>query len=122
MEERAAPIAYLMSRFPKPTETFVLNEMLALEDLGLPIEVFALVREEAEVLHPGAQKLVDRAHVSRFFSPHVLAAQLAWLLNRPWRYLSTWWLVLWGNLRSPGFLLRARWFGWIMGDSPSSLN
>src|SRR4051795_10791622 len=37
-------VAYLMSRFPKITETFILYEILELEQLGMQIEVFPLIR------------------------------------------------------------------------------
>ena len=38
-----APIAYIMSRFPKLTETFVLFELMALERQGAAMEVFPLL-------------------------------------------------------------------------------
>ena len=37
-------IGYIMSRFPKLTETFILFEMRAVEESGTPIEIYPLLR------------------------------------------------------------------------------
>src|SRR6266496_2893613 len=100
-------IAYIMSRFPKISETFILYEILEIERLGMHVEVFPLVHEHEQLAHPEAQVIVDRAHYSRVVSPAVLAAQFYWLLRRPRKYLSAWWHALRGNWRSPKFLIRA---------------
>ena len=42
-------IAYIMSRFPKLTETFVLYEILAMEEQGAQVELFPLLREKQKV-------------------------------------------------------------------------
>jgi glycosyltransferase involved in cell wall biosynthesis len=100
-------IAYLMSRFPKVSETFILYEILELERLGMQVEIFPLVHELENVAHPEAQALVDRAHYSRLAAPAVLAAQFYWLFKRPAAYLRTWWQSIRGNLGSRKFLIRA---------------
>ncbi len=100
------PVAHLMSRFPKVSETFILNEILGLERLGLRVEVFPLVRERAEVSHPEAAALVARAHYPPL-GTELLAAQLHWLRRAPGRYARAWLRALAGNARSPKFLLRA---------------
>ncbi|MGH9146509.1 MAG: colanic acid biosynthesis glycosyltransferase WcaL, partial [Vicinamibacterales bacterium] len=55
-------IAYMMSRFPKLTETFILNEMVAIERLGVDVDVYPLWREHAAVTHPEALRFVERAN------------------------------------------------------------
>lgn len=45
-------VGYVLKRFPRLSETFILNEMLALEQQGVELEVFAL-------LHPGAEPRHD---------------------------------------------------------------
>jgi len=100
-------VAYLTSRFPKVTETFILYEILELERQGLPVEVFALVREHEQVVHPEAKAVVDRAHYSAFISRAVLAAQAYWLLRRPGAYMRAWWQAVRGNMSSPKFLTRS---------------
>ena len=106
LEGHPIRVAYLMSRFPKLSETFVLYEMLELERIGVRVEVFPLVREREVTLQPGAEDLVRRAHDYRPASRTVLAAQWYWLRRRPRRYLGTWGRAIAGNVRSPKFLVR----------------
>jgi colanic acid/amylovoran biosynthesis glycosyltransferase len=100
-------IAYLMSRFPKISETFILYEILEIERTGMRVEIFPLVHEHESIAHPEAQALVDRAHYTRLLSLGVLAVQFYWLFRRPRAYLRVWWDALQGNLSSPKFLIRA---------------
>jgi colanic acid/amylovoran biosynthesis glycosyltransferase len=100
-------VAYLMSRFPKISESFILYEIVALERMGLGVEIFPLMREREPIMHAEAGPLVERAHYSRYFSGPVVWAQLYWLRRRPAAYLRAWWHVVRGCLGSPGFLLRA---------------
>ena len=68
-------VAYVMSRFPKLSETFVLNEILAVERLGVDVALYPLIRERADRLHPGAAALVERAHYLPFLSWPILQSQ-----------------------------------------------
>ena len=105
----AAPmtVAYLMSRFPTVSETFILYEMIELERAGLRVEVFPLIRERVDVVHPGAESLIRRAQHTRLLSRATMGAQLHWLRRRPRAYLDGWRRALLGNARSPRFLARA---------------
>ena len=104
---RPLRLAYLMSRFPKATETFILYEILELERLGHHVEIFPLVLEREAVVQPGAAELVGRTHDLRPWSRPVLAAQLYWLRRRPATYLGSWLGAIRGTIRAPRFLLRA---------------
>jgi len=106
-QQKSHTVAYLMSRFPKVSETFILYEILELERLGMHVEIFPLVHEHESVAHPEAQALVERAHYSRLASPAVLTAQFYWLFRRPAAYVRAWWGSIRGNLGSRKFLLRA---------------
>lgn len=106
-EQRHHRIAYLMSRFPKISETFILYEILALEELGFEVEIFPLVREREQVQHREAARLAARAHDIRLVSRDVVRAQVHWLRRRPRRYLAAWAAALRGNVMSPRFLVRA---------------
>lgn len=99
-------VAYLMSRFPKISETFILYEMLELERLGLQIEVFPLIREREAVSHPEAQAIVARMHWHPPYARAVLTTQLYWLRHSPLAYLRAWWHAIRGNIGVPTFLLR----------------
>jgi glycosyltransferase involved in cell wall biosynthesis len=106
--EAARPtVAYVMSRFPKISETFILNEILELERLGVTVEVFPLKREREPTVHREAEPLVRRAHFTRLLSRQVAGAQAAWLAESPGAYAGVWWRVLRGSARSPATLVRA---------------
>ena len=110
MTDRPAPrrrVAYITSRFPKLSETFVLYEILAIEELGIDVDVFALLRESESVHHREAARLAARAYSVRLASVPVLSAQWHWLRRRPRAYLTAWWDAIRGNVRSPRFLVRA---------------
>ena len=104
--DRPLRLAYLMSRFPKATETFILNEILELRRRGHHVEIFPLVREREAVVQPEAAQLVAEMHDLRPWSRSVLAAQAYWLRRAPRRYLATWARAIAGNVRSPRFLVR----------------
>ena len=57
MTRRPPKVAMIVSRFPKVTNTFMLREMIALEKLGVPIELFALVHEQEGAVHEEARDL-----------------------------------------------------------------
>jgi colanic acid/amylovoran biosynthesis glycosyltransferase len=105
----AAParVAYVMSRFPKLTETFVLGELLALERRGVPVDLYPLLRERASVVHPEAARLVARSRYEPFLSPAIVVSQLVWLRRRPGAYLRAWRDVLAGTWGSPNFFVGA---------------
>jgi glycosyltransferase involved in cell wall biosynthesis len=112
MGDRGA-VGYLMSRFPKLTETFVLYEMRAVEQLGVRVEVFPLLRARATgehpegrgllwklverlvpsraplVMHPEAVPYAARAHYVPFLSWPILRANWRAFRRRPRRYLRT---------------------------------
>lgn len=103
--ETATRVAYLVSRFPKLTETFVLYEVLAMRELGLEVELFPLRRERTTVLHAEAQQVVETAR----FTPLLFSWQLVWahlyfVVTRPWTYATTLATVLRANLGSPRYL------------------
>jgi glycosyltransferase involved in cell wall biosynthesis len=90
-----------MSRFPKLTETFVLYEMLALDALGIRVEVFPLLRGPRGAVQPGAERWVEHAHYHPFLSLSILRAQWHYLRRRPRGYLRTLREVMsgtWGNV------------------------
>jgi colanic acid/amylovoran biosynthesis glycosyltransferase len=103
--ERPLRVAYIMSRFPKLTETFILREMLAMERVGVQVELYPLLRERGDLVQPDARRFVERAHYLPFVSRPILASQLAWLRDgrRRRRYLEAFADMLRGTWRSPKF-------------------
>ncbi len=105
-----------MSRFPKLTETFVLFEMLAVERQGIEIELYPLLREKTDVMHPEARAYVERAHFQPFFSWPILRSQIHFLRRKPRAYLRTLWTLLranWGSIR---------FFSGVLGIFPKTIH
>jgi colanic acid/amylovoran biosynthesis glycosyltransferase len=98
-------VAYVMSRFPKLTETFVLDEIVALQRRDVRVELYPLLHESAPLVHPQARPLDARAHYVPFVSPAVVGSQLHWLRHRPLAYLRALWDVAWGTRHSANFLI-----------------
>lgn len=127
--ERGVVVAYLMSRFPKLTETFVLYEMQAVEQLGVRVEVFPLLRARATgshpegrsvvrkigerllparspvLMHPEAEPYVARAHYAPFLSADIVRSNWRAFRRAPRRYLRTLATLLAENLGSANLLL-----------------
>lgn len=100
-------VAYVMSRFPKLTETFILAELEAMDRAGVRIELFPLLRQTGEPVQPAAVRWVERARYEPFVSVPILRAQW-WFLRDPRRrrrYLRAFFDMIGGTWRSPNFLL-----------------
>ncbi len=91
-------VAYVMSRFPLLTETFILREMLELERQRVPLVIFPLLRADPAVRHAEVERLKAPVHYTSFVSPAILAANLSFLIRKPVRYL-----------RLLGTVLRENW-------------
>ncbi len=100
-------VAYVMSRFPKLTETFILAELLAMDRLGVAVELHPLLRQRGEPLQPAAGAWVERAHYLPFLSLPILRSQWHYLRDprRRRRYLRAFADMVVGTWRSPNFLL-----------------
>ena len=109
-------VTYIMSRFPKLTETFVLFEMLAVEQQGVQIELYPLLREKTDVMHPEARSFMERAHFQPFVSWPILRSNVHFLLRKPRAYLGTLWTAMrtnWGSWR---------YFSGVLGIFPKSVH
>lgn len=100
-------VAYIMSRFPNLTETFVLYEIVALERMGVSVEVHPLLRTRQEVVHEEARRLAGTAHYRPFLSVPILVSNLRSLLRRPRRYLGALVEALRGTFGSANFFVGA---------------
>jgi hypothetical protein len=65
-------IAYIMSRFPNLSETFILREMIGLERLGWSVALHPLIFQRQVVTHQDAQPWIQRARTASFLSAAVL--------------------------------------------------
>ena len=99
-------IAYLVSRFPKISETFILNEILELKRMGVAVQVFSLLLQNEPVRHKEAEALVRRTHYGKM-NMRILLDQIYWLRSSPAKYFRAWYRALSGNKGSLNFLSRA---------------
>ena len=104
-EENSLRVGYVLSRFPKLTETFILYEILELQRQDGDVRVHAMVREHEDAIHPEARRMLPGVDYPR--AARLLASQIEWMARRPLEYLGLWVSAVLDNLRSPRFLLRA---------------
>jgi glycosyltransferase involved in cell wall biosynthesis len=95
-----ARIAYLVKRFPRLSETFILDEIVALRRTGLALRLYALmdpaekqVQAEAAALQPEVVYLHDRRQRLRS-AARLLAGTLRQLFSRPIGGLRVLWALL----------------------------
>ncbi len=92
-DQQPVRLAYLLKRFPRLSETFILQEMLALEALGLPLRVYAVMDPNESVVPSDVSRL--RAPVT-----YLPAATLGGVTEMAGAHLAMAW-------HSPGRWLRA---------------
>ena len=62
-------VAYLLKRYPRLSQTFVLNEMLELERQGVEVVVIARDGSGEAIAHPATERLRARVHHLRELEP-----------------------------------------------------
>lgn len=100
-------LAYIVSRFPHLPETFILREMVELENQNWSISLYPLISQRQPVMHQDAAKWEQKAKKATFFVPEVWTANFKFLFNSPSCYLKTWGEMVWFNLPSANLLVRA---------------
>src|SRR5213592_3598731 len=89
--ERAATVGYIVSTWPRLSQTFVLNEILALEERGQRLRIFSLKDPVGEPVHADVAKV--RAKVTYVsLAPRrmeALRANLCLAREHPRRYCGT---------------------------------
>jgi glycosyltransferase involved in cell wall biosynthesis len=99
-------VAYLVSRFPDASETFVLRELNGVEaDPELDIALFALFGPKNPFVHPDAERWIPVVH--RVTPLRAVVASLAWLVVRPRAFVGALAAVTRGYARVPRRLIRA---------------
>ncbi len=99
--------AYIVSRFPTVSETFILYEIIELRKLGMEIEVFPLIHEKGTVTHPDVEKIASNVHYTKIFSLSIIRDHLYWIIKNPINYIKTLFQVFTMNMQSLKFLSRA---------------
>jgi colanic acid/amylovoran biosynthesis glycosyltransferase len=106
-EAAESKVAFIVSRFPKLSETFVLYEILALEKMGIQVEIFPLIHHHESAVNGEAKKLSARAHYEPFLSLPILRAQWHYFRRSPAAYLKLLMEILRGTFGAWNFLFRA---------------
>jgi glycosyltransferase involved in cell wall biosynthesis len=103
--QQAGPckIAFIVSAFPMLYETFILNEIIAMEQLNLDIEIYPLLRKRDPVDYPQIDRLIKRTHYQPFLSGPVLYASWYFIRRYPLEYFRVLFEVLKGTFGSFNF-------------------
>lgn len=99
-------IAYIMSRFPLLSETFILREMIEIEKHGHEIVLYPIQCLKQSVIHPDAEKWIVRANCIPFISMSILKENIKTFLSKPFTYLSLIFRIIQGNISSLDFLTK----------------
>lgn len=99
-------IAYLLKTYPRLSETFILNEILGMENLGARLHIFSLRRPDDEQFHPAVAKVKAGVTYALALGPRsrpldalmVLYRHAKLLTSGPKTYIRT----IWNYLRRPG--------------------
>jgi colanic acid/amylovoran biosynthesis glycosyltransferase len=98
-------VAYIVSRFPHASETFIVRELDALRAQGVELELRSLFAPVPGAVHPRA-----RPWMSELRRPDArtgVAALAGWALRRPLRLAATLGAICRGYGRNPSRLVRA---------------
>jgi glycosyltransferase involved in cell wall biosynthesis len=98
-------LGYVVSRFPRVTETFILREVLTMGALGWPIEFFALRHEREAVVHAEARRLEPSVHYPS--GRLALASNLRLMARHPEMWARLLALTAVGNARSARILAKS---------------
>lgn len=100
-------IAYIVSRFPTVSETFILYEIIELQKRGAEIDIFPLIHQRESVSHAEVKLLIPHVHYPSIFSLNTIRDHFYWFRKNPTTYARTIWDGLIKNIRSLKFLSRA---------------
>jgi glycosyltransferase involved in cell wall biosynthesis len=90
MSDQCTAVGYVVSTWPRLSQTFVLNEILALEWLGVPVRIFSIKDPGEGPVHAGVAQVRAVVHyVSlRRHWGSILAANYRFVRRQPGRYAS----------------------------------
>lgn len=107
-QSRSGPrVAYVVSRFPRLTETFIVSEVAAALRAGADVHLHPLHRERTSVVQPAAAALADRVHHVPLLAPRVLWSQVTTLATQPCAYTRVLGALIRHNWGSRRFLVGA---------------
>lgn len=97
-------IAFVVSKFPCYDEAFILRELYALSK-QVELFIFSLRKSKDEVVHDEASELLPRTvYIPYLFSWSIVRSFFSILRRHPLRLVSSFFSLIFGNLRSFEFL------------------
>lgn len=93
--DRRARLIYVLGQFPAPSETFILREMVALEEMGFHLIPVAMHPAGPEAVHAEAEQFVARTlYRPKRLAGAALRAFFSTLVQRPLGLGSSLWFLL----------------------------
>ena len=100
-------VAFVVSKFPCYDEAFILREIDSLSKM-MDIAIFSLKRSKEEIIHDEAKALLPKTtYIPYFFSWGIFGAHIQVMFRHPIRYWRAFFRVVFGNIKSPEFLLKS---------------
>ncbi|MCB0128286.1 MAG: hypothetical protein KDE58_38735, partial [Caldilineaceae bacterium] len=88
-------VAYLLLHFPYLTETFIADEIRALQEQGVDVEIISLLAAGSGPVQPNSQALLPAVwYAPDFHEPALWWAQCAMVGRHPLRYFGLLWRLL----------------------------
>lgn len=125
MTDTQTRVAYLLKRFPRLSETFILHEMLELERQGVALRVYSIMNPGEKVIHSDVSRLRAPIHYlpsGPRAALKVARAHLSVIRRHPRRYLMAVAHVLRRRLRTSAVkhFWRAGWLAWDLDQAGAS--
>lgn len=96
---KTGSVVYVLKRFPRLSETFILNEILALEAMGLKLRIVSLYMAGTSVVHNQVASIRAQVHyIPQSFwreLPRMLRAQGHFLIRHPGRWIRAFSIMFW---------------------------
>lgn len=104
-------VAYVVRSWPRLSQTFILNEVLALERLGLELAIFAMSHADEAIAQPQVAHVRAPVHYldARRSRGKAVAEHVRVFLTAPARYARTLAFVLRGRDLADGYSTTSRW-------------
>lgn len=82
MVPTSAPVAYLLKGYPRLSETFILQEILALERRGMHLCLFSIIDPKEQVVHPSVEQV--QAPLSYLHSEDARSTRKTFIESQLW--------------------------------------
>ncbi len=100
-------LAYLMSYFPKVSETFILREMTELRKFGFEISIYPIVQKKVKIVHSEALSWMDSICSVSLFSVKCFYFNCEFALCHPFLYFQTLFLIIRANKKNLKMLIKS---------------